>query len=116
MNLDRMAFQHAEECFNNIDLQEDLEKAARRAVSVLLEQGLYATLLYLHTKEKTGPKIAGELIGFSKELFTTTQATDAAKKQLRYLTETITHDNDRILMVRKIWEDTLNYVIYYNKL
>jgi len=73
----------------------DVENLATKALGVLQENGVYAAFLYLYSRSENEQHIA-----------------KPAEQVLKFLTDAICNDLDRLLLVKQLWEQTLIYARY----
>ena len=96
---------------------DDVENLATKTLGVIIEQGVFATVLYLHTqtKDKSPARV------FLRELFAVLARlypglpkppTDQVLDQLGYLQKNVTNHLSRVLMVKQVWEQSLVYIRY----
>src|SRR5579884_4077986 len=102
---------------------DNVENLATKALGVLQENGVYAALLYLYSRSDTEQHIAKpirvQLLGLTR-LLKPSPPTDTAEKPvddraeqaLKFLTDDICNDLDKLLLVKQLWEQTLIYARY----
>ncbi len=101
----------------------DEENLATKALGVLQENGVYATLLYLYSRSGNEQHIAKpisiqlleltRLLKLSPPTGTKEMPVDAkAEQALKFLTDAICNDLDRLLLLKQLWEQTLIYTRY----
>jgi len=128
-NLDLLAAQTAQmiiqdtQKFNNNDLDANkIENLVTKALGVLQENGVYAALLYLYSRTEKADQFAAEKV--REQLLSLTsyvldlsppekeRSTVLASVALKFLTDKICNDLDRLLLVKQLWEQTLIYARY----
>lgn len=101
----------------------DVENLTTKALGVLQENGVYAALLYLYSRSEGEQHITKpirvqllhltRLLNLSPPLGTKENPVDAkADQALKFLTDHICNDLDRLLLVKQLWEQTLIYTRY----
>ena len=102
---------------------ETLERLAAKTLGVLQEQGIYAMVLFLHSRTSDEEKVAKEcimpyLLEMLKELppfqnDTEVPAPNAdVQKALKFYTDKVLGDLDTLLLVRDLYEQSLIYARY----
>jgi len=130
-NLDLLAAKAAQEIIEETSKIEEASKRASgskqkaaagienlitKALGVLQENGVYAGLLYLHSRGDADRQIAEKTL--QKMLFLTSElglsppAGTNASENLKFLTDSVCNDLDRLLLVKQLWEQTLIYARY----
>lgn len=94
----------------------DIENPVTKALGVLQEQGVYASILYLlankqHNILKPLYELVGELPGLSGNEKIPDEKTDA-KEVLKFYSDTVCEDLDTLLLVKELYEQTLIYARY----
>lgn len=117
LNLDLEAQNCSRRIIENVSGQngERDDKGLRRALAVLQEQGPYACILYLTTKERDrgGVEIAQDLIKLSQDLFQGEVGfVFSPSSALKYLSGQVVCDLQKTLIVKQLWEQTLIYARY----
>ena len=104
--------------------QVDVENLATKGLGVVLEQGVYAGMLFFYSKRKLdnhGKPKPSEADLFIEHLFRlTTSFSNPAPKiswedpldGLGFLAGKVCHSLDETIFVKTIWEQTLTYVRY----
>ena len=90
----------------------ELENSLRRALAVLQEQGVFATILYLHVKEgDRGRNVAKCLFELLVKFVPggTAKVPEDGRAQLKFLTDQVLTDLQTTLLVKQLWEQTLIY-------
>jgi len=101
----------------------DVENLATKALGVLQENGVYAAFLYLYSRSENEQHIAKpirvqlleltRLLKLSPPTGTKEKPEDVKAEQvLKFLTDAICNDLDRLLLVKQLWEQTLIYARY----
>lgn len=101
----------------------DVENLATKALGVLQENGVYAAVLFLYSRSESEQHIAkrirGQLLELTRllKLSPPTGAKEkpvdaTAEQALKFLTDEICADLDRLLLVKQLWEQTLIYTRY----
>ena len=119
-NLDLLAAQTAQGIIDETRVNTEasaVENLITKDLGVLQENGVYAGLLYLYsrTNDTDGPiakKTAAKLLSVMPELGLNVPANASASTALKFLTEKVCEDLDRLLLVKKVWEQTLIYTRY----
>ena len=101
----------------------DVENLVTKSLGVLQENGVYAVLLYLFSRNESEQHIAKpiraqlleltRLLKLSPPISTKEKPEDAkAEEVLKFLTDGICNDLDTLLLVKELWEQTLIYARY----
>lgn len=101
----------------------DVENLATKALGVLQENGVYAALLYLYSRSESEQYLTKpirvqlleltRLLKLSPPIGTKEKLVDAkAEQALKFLTDDVCDNLDRLLLVKQLWEQTLIYVRY----
>ena len=97
----------------------DVENLATKGLGVVLEQGIYAGLLFFYSKKKdTTPAqlMIGELLKLSIDLVPALNSVridpNKSLDALGYLAKTVCADLRQTIWVKTVWEQTLTYVRY----
>jgi hypothetical protein len=118
-NLDLHAAQTAQAMIREaekVGKAQDTENLITKVLGVLQENGVYACVLFLYARTSDG-RIAKEV---SKQLLLMTDKldltpptkTDDWREGLKFVSDQICSDLDRLLLVRQLWEQTLIYARY----
>ncbi|MBE3588100.1 MAG: hypothetical protein IMW93_06020 [Thermoanaerobacteraceae bacterium] len=101
---------------------EALERLVTKTLGVLQEQGIYAMILFLHSRSSTEKELAktiqASLSGLLRELPELRNndqlpADDAQLQEaLKFFKENILNDLDTLLLIRDLYEQTLIYARY----
>jgi hypothetical protein len=122
-NLDLLAAEAAQKIISDTKNQkpEDLENLVTKALGVLQENGVYASMLYLYSRTSPSDKtVAKEVRGKLLELTTSLglkiekppKVTADSNEVLKFLSDNICNNLDTLLLVRQVWEQTLIYARY----
>lgn len=120
-NLDLLAAEAAQAIINQTGDSKaaDVENLVTKALGVLQENGVYAALLYLYSRSsKNEQPIAqqtrNKLLGVLREagLPSPGQQEKGVKDVLKFVTDQICGDLNRLLLVKQLWEQTLIYTRY----
>jgi len=119
-NLDLLAAQTAQKIITETKDQSkaaDVENLITKALGVLQENGVYAGLLYLYSRTNATDKPIAEqtrlkLLSLISELGLPAPERADASTALKFLTDNICNDLDRLLLVKQLWEQTLIYARY----
>ncbi len=118
-NLDLLAAQTAQAIITDTRSQEagGVDNLITKALGVLQENGVYAGLLYLYSRTNATDKPIAEttrkkLLALTSELGLSTPERTDASTALKFLTDDICNDLDRLLLVKQLWEQTLIYARY----
>jgi len=91
----------------------EVENLITKALGVLQENGVYAGLLYLYSiGQPIAEKTYIQLLSLISELGLPIPASTNASVSLKFLTDNICNDLDRLLLVKQLWEQTLIYARY----
>jgi CRISPR/Cas system CMR-associated protein Cmr5 small subunit len=122
MNLDLLAAETAQTIVNtpendNQKAIKNLYNMATKVLGVLQENGVYATVLFLYSRTKADEENAKRIRKNLWSLLSScidqkTEQNDNAKIALKFVTDEITNDLDKLLLVKQLWEQTLIYVRY----
>ena len=97
---------------------QETENLVTKALGVLQENGVYACALFLYARPTTDKKIANEV---RNKLFQMTAKLKLGleppqnpdwQKGLKFVSDEICNDLDRLLLVKQVWEQTLIYARY----
>jgi hypothetical protein len=124
LNLDNLAAVQAQQVVdlwvqkgNQLKDSKNLENVVRKALGILQENGIFATVLYLLTR-RDGEKSAADAIlaslGSAAFNLTGKAFVDSGQQLeiLKSVTESLTKDLDRLILVTELWEQTLIYARY----
>ncbi len=117
INLDLSAAEAAQAIIEKTNQQKakaaDVENLATKTLGILQENGVYAALLYLYAQKNPIAKETREkLLALISELGLSKPEDASASKALKFLTDNICNDLDRLLLVKQLWEQTLIYTRY----
>lgn len=95
----------------------EVENLITKTLGILQENGVYAALLYLYSRTDTTNKPIAEktrekLLSLTARLGLPESPNNNATTALKFLTESICNDLDRLLLVKQLWEQTLIYARY----
>lgn len=123
-NLDLLAARMAQKIIRDTKEQKheatNVDNLVTKALGVLQENGVYAAMLYLYSRTNPTDKPIAEqvrlsLVELEKELglqeLQVPEQYDASTV-LKFLTDYICNDLDRLLLVKQLWEQTLIYARY----
>src|SRR5579863_2196749 len=118
-NLDSLAAETAQAIITDTKSRDagEVDNLITTALGVLQENGVYAGLLYLYSRTNTADKPISEttrtkLLDMTPELgLPKAERTDAISA-LKFLTDNICNNLDRLLLVKQLWEQTLIYARY----
>ena len=117
-NLDRLAAQHAQVVVKKANA--DIETTVTKTLGVLQEDGVYACFLYLLAKEKENRNIVIEEMlnllenlgfGWSKPM-KNNKIDLSPDTVLKYITDHVTQDLERLLLTKETLEQMLIYARY----
>lgn len=118
-NLDLHAAATAQTIINNINKAgakpQDAENLITKALGVLQENGVYACALFLYARtmdRAIAEKVRDGLLQITSELGLSPPNNPDWKAGLKFVTDQICNDLDRLLLVRQLWEQTLIYARY----
>src|SRR5438067_3360030 len=117
-NLDLLAAKTSQEIIKETLAHKasEVDNLITKALGVLQENGVYAAMLYLYSRTSTDKSIAEQvrpkLMSLAKELDLRPPEQRDAAVNLKFLTDTICNDLDRLLLVKQLWEQTLIYARY----
>lgn len=124
VNLDLSAAEKAQAILRaTIDQDEDIsnvDNLATKTLGVLQENGVYAAVLFLHSRtRKKDKEMAEQISRYLLELLPEVGIEAApllhqkdAQKVLKFLSGHVLCDLDQLLLVKRIWEQTLIYTRY----
>jgi hypothetical protein len=118
-NLDLLAAQAAQKIIADTKEQKAaatvVDNLITKTLGVLQENGVYAGLLYLYSRTTDKPiaqKAREQLLDLIPKLGLPTPVHTDASTALKFLTDNICNDLDRLLLVKQLWEQTLIYARY----
>ncbi len=118
-NLDLIAARTAQAIINETNQQEagEVDNLITKALGVLQENGVYAAMLYLYSRTSAADKAVAEktrkrLLDLTAELGLPRLANTDPSAALKFLTDNVCNDLDRLLLVKQLWEQTLIYARY----
>lgn len=118
-NLDLIAAEAAQTIITNTrgPKASEVDNLVTKALGVLQENGVYAVLLYLYSRTSGTDKVVAEkarekLLSLTSELGLSEPVSTRASDALKFLTDNICNDLDRLLLVKQLWEQTLIYTRY----
>ncbi len=118
-NLDLLAARTAQAIITDTSKQgaAEVDNLITKALGVLQENGVYAGLLYLYSRTNATDKPIAEqtrlkLLSLISELGLPKPVRTDASTALKFLTDNICYDLDRLLLVKQLWEQTLIYARY----
>lgn len=97
---------------------DKVDNLVTKTLGVLQENGVYAAMLYLYSRSEKNDKFIAQktrerLLSLLAELGITGLAdTPQASEALKFLTDHVCDDLDRLLLVKQLWEQTLIYARY----
>jgi hypothetical protein len=117
MNLDLEAAKVAQEIVkeaSNSAEKDKVEKLVMSSLSVLHENGVFACMLYLYSRNQTTnvTMLKGKLVDTIKLLGKSPPSDREADSVLKFLTDNVCNDLDTLLLTKKLWEQTLVYAKY----
>ncbi len=118
-DLDLLAANASQDIITQTERQgaSDVENLITKALGVLQENGVYAALLYLYSRSNATEKPVAEptrvrLLSLLTELSLPALDRNDARSALKFLTDNVCNDLDRLLLVKQLWEQTLIYTRY----
>ena len=114
INLDYLAAKYAQTIIQKTQDKKpsDVENTMTKALGVLQEDGVYACFLYLLAREKeNGAVVVDEMLNLLSDLPFGWQR-PTAEEILRFISEQVTKDLDRLLLAREVLEQMLIYARY----
>ncbi len=95
----------------------EVDNLLTKALGIVQENGVYAGLLYLYSRTNATDKPIAEqtrhkLLSLTYELGLPKPARTDASTALKFLTDIVCNDLDRLLLVKQLWEQTLIYARY----
>ncbi|GAB4155994.1 MAG: hypothetical protein Fur0021_23860 [Candidatus Promineifilaceae bacterium] len=111
LNLDQKAAQYAQNIVNHGG--SDIENPVTKALGVLQEQGVYASVLYLLANKHR--QILSPLYDLLRELPAFQSSPDLpqdAKDILKFYSDNVCNNLDTLLLVKDLYEQTLIYARY----
>lgn len=117
INLDRLAAQYAQKIIKKTsgDKPADVKNTVTKALGILQENGIYACFLYLLAKEgERGRVIVGEMLDLIDRLGFGWDKPDSNDVEgvLSYVSEKVTADMERMLLIKEVLEQMLIYARY----
>jgi cytosine/adenosine deaminase-related metal-dependent hydrolase len=117
-NLDLLAAETAQEIVERRESikPKDLERLTTKALGVLQENGVYAAMLFLYSRNGAESN-AAQLIRESLLRMLTSLGIDPLPEgdnstALKFVTDSVCSDLDTLLLVKQVWEQTLIYCRY----
>jgi hypothetical protein len=94
-----------------------VDNLVTKALGVLQENGVYAAMLYLYSRTEKNDKFVAEktrerLLSLLTDLEITGLPGTQASEALKFLTDKVCNDLDRLLLVKQLWEQALIYARY----
>lgn len=118
-NLDLHAAETAQKIINEIKGKntvkaQDAENLITKALGVLQENGVYACALFLYASKggSVADTVCNSLLQMTAPLGLSPVADWKWQEGLKFVSEKICSDLDRMLLVRQLWEQTLIYARY----
>jgi hypothetical protein len=120
-NLDRIAAQTAQSIITGTKNKkcdaDNVENLVTKALGVLQENGVYASMLYLYSRSSAVERPIAEecrsnLLFILSDLNLKLPERPNASIALKFLTDKVCNDLDRLLLVKQLWEQTLIYTRY----
>lgn len=116
-NLDRLAARYAQEIISRTSAKKpgEVENTITKALGILQENGVYACFLYIRAKEREiGDVLVEEMLNLLDDLGFGwgKPAVNKAEDILRYITEEITGNLERLLLAKETLEQMLIYARY----
>ncbi len=92
----------------------EVDNLITKGLGVLQENGVYAALLYLYSRSGAvniaiAKQAREKLLSLLSELVPSTLVSKDASDALKFLTDNVCDDLDRLLLVKQLWEQTLIY-------
>lgn len=116
INLDYLAAKYAQTIIQQTQDKKapDVENTITKALGVLQEDGVYACFLYLLAREKeNGAVVVDEMLNLLSSLpFDWQRPTNNSNEILRFISEQVTKDLDRLLLAHEVLEQMLIYARY----
>ena len=117
INLERLAAQYAQKIIKKTsgDKPADVKNTVTKALGILQENGIYACFLYLLAKEgERGRVIVGEMLDLIDRLGFGLDKPDSNDVEgvLSYVSEKVTADMERMLLIKEVLEQMLIYARY----
>jgi hypothetical protein len=118
-NLDLHAAQTAQAIIlaaEKVGKAQDAENLITKALGVLQENGVYACALFLYARTshaKIAKEVSKQLLLMTDKLdLTPPEKPDEWRAGLKFVSDQICSDLDRLLLVKQLWEQTLIYARY----
>jgi hypothetical protein len=122
-NLDLIAARTAQDIIKRTEEQKQdasaVDNLLTKSLGVLQENGVYAVLLYLYSRSNSTEKPIAEstrlkLFGLitELELHVPVPEQPVVSVALKFLTDNVCNELDRLLLVKQLWEQTLIYARY----
>jgi len=123
VNLDLMAAQHAQAIVSNTQQPKALDNMITKALGVLQENGIYASALFLASRKgeekEQAEVVMGGLLDLLDKLgkilhygWAAKPATIDSEKVLKYLTDHVVVDLERLMLAKETLEQMLIYARY----
>ncbi len=118
-NLDLIAAEAAQTIITETSQKKpgEVENLITKTLGILQENGVYAASLFLYsrtdvTNKPIAEKTREKLLSLTSQLGLPKSPNTSAAIALKFLTENICNDLDRLLLVKQLWEQTLIYARY----
>ena len=115
-NLDYLCAKYGQEIPTTIDKNQkkkDIENLIRNSLGVLQEEGLFAFVVFLQSKEeKKESPIVKVILDKCKDLLKEIKILDDDERDIREIVLEITKDIDTMFLVKNIFEKCLIYSLY----
>ncbi len=94
---------------------EKIENLATKLLGIVQENGIYAGVLFLHTRssrhdKNMAPAFRDELLKYVSKAFQLPAPANEPRAQLRFTTDQVCAHLGRMILVKSVWEQALIYV------
>lgn len=98
----------------NTGKPQDTENLITKALGVLQENGVYACALFLYASKegRIAERVRNGMLQMTSQLGLSPTPDPDWKVGLKFVSDQICADLDRLLLVRQLWEQTLIYARY----
>lgn len=120
LNLDLHAAKTAQKIISsvssvNTENAQGTENLITKALGVLQENGVYACILFLYARsmdKNIAEQVRNSLLNMTKEFNLSPPSNLDWNNGLKFVSDSICSDLDKLLLVKQVWEQTLIYARY----